>query len=68
MVKLIVVSLTLFIAGCVSPVVNLSKGDQMIECSSFGFGLITGEMAKSRVNKCVDEAQEKGYRIDKVRQ
>jgi hypothetical protein len=56
------------LSACVSPSATLSNSTgQTMKCSAFGFGLITGEMAKSRFNNCVENAQSKGYKLDAVR-
>ena len=56
------------VAACVSPSATLSDSSgHTMQCSASGFGLITGEMAKSRFNACVAQAKNNGYKINDVR-
>ncbi|WP_175950767.1 hypothetical protein [Burkholderia sp. BCC0405] len=53
------------LGACVSPTATLSNSSgQKIVCSSAGFGLITGMLAKTQYNNCVEAAEKAGYRIE----
>lgn len=66
--NIMITILVSLLTGCISPSATLSSASgKKLECSSSGFGLIFGEMAKSEFNKCVTEAQMKGYKIDTVK-
>tara|TARA_R110002126_G_scaffold31941_1_gene102095 strand:+ start:201 stop:422 length:222 start_codon:yes stop_codon:yes gene_type:complete len=64
----VVIPVVLILAGCVSPhAIMVNSAGEEIECSAKGFGLITGEMAENRFDKCMAEAKASGYRETKVR-
>lgn len=61
---IVLLSLVLCLAGCVTPHAVLvdGKGGE-VTCQAKGFGIISGTMANNTYEKCVSDAQMRGYRI-----
>jgi uncharacterized protein YcfL len=61
---IIVILAVLSTVSCVSKQATLVNDQgQEVVCDASGFGIISGTMAKNEFNRCVSDAQTKGFKV-----